>query len=182
MNIYIMRHGLTVWNEIGRSQGHSHNMLSATGKKQVEKASEQYKNEKFDLIYCSPLRRAVQTANIMNKYHNVKIVKDNRLIEIDRGIFTGRLKKTFTEKEKGQYKIQDKSCHMESFQSLLVRVKDFVKNIILPNKEQNLLIITHGDLATFIEYILTNVDIESIIKNEHVINIYDNAEIHKVEI
>lgn len=182
MNLYLMRHGSTVWNEIGRCQGHHQNMLSSTGKKQVVKASEQFKNEKFDLIYSSPLRRAVQTANIMNRYHNVEIIKDNRLIEIDRGIFTGRLKKTFTEKEKGQYKTKDESCHMESFQTLLARVKNFVQNVILPNKDKTLLIVTHGDIATFIEYIFKNVDIESIIKNEHVINIYDNAEIHKVEI
>lgn len=48
-----------------------------------------YKDTKFDIIFCSPLMRTIQTANIINKFHNVKIVKDERLIEIDQGIFTG---------------------------------------------------------------------------------------------
>ena len=44
----------------------------------------------------------MQSANIMNKYHQLKIIKDERIIEIDKGIFTGRKKASLTEEEKKQ--------------------------------------------------------------------------------
>ena len=100
MKIYVMRHGTTVWNEKGITQGHTNNRLSKKGKILTEEVALKYKNINFDIIFCSPLMRTVQTANIMNKYHNSKIVKDSRLIEIDQGIFTGRSKYDLTEEEK----------------------------------------------------------------------------------
>ena len=78
MNIYVMRHGTTVWNEKGITQGLTNNRLSKNGVALTEKVSLEYKNIKFEAIYCSPLTRTVQTANIMNKYHNLKIIKDTK--------------------------------------------------------------------------------------------------------
>ena len=97
MKIYIMRHGSTVWNEKGITQGRSRNMLSENGRFLVQELANKYKNIQFDVIFSSPLMRTMQTSNIMNKYHNVKIIKDERLIEIDQGVFTGRSKNDLTE-------------------------------------------------------------------------------------
>ena len=92
MKIYVMRHGKTNWNENGTIQGRSNNRLSNNGKAVVEEVALKQKDTKFDIIFCSPLMRTMQTANIMNQYHNVKILKDERLIEIEQGIFTRRKK------------------------------------------------------------------------------------------
>ena len=82
MKIYLMRHGQTVWNKIGIIQGYSRNRLSAEGKNQVEIKAQKYKDVNFDFIISSPLCRTIQTSNIMNKYHNVKVIKDERIVEI----------------------------------------------------------------------------------------------------
>ena len=87
MEIFVMRHGKTVWNEKCITQGRTQNRLSKQGKIDAEKQAVNFKNEKIDLIFASPLMRTMQTANIMNKYHGVKILKDNRIIEFDQGIF-----------------------------------------------------------------------------------------------
>ena len=123
MNLYIMRHGTTVWNEKGITQGCSNNRLSKTGISLTKDASEKYKDIEFNIIYCSPLMRTVQTANIMNKFHNVKVIKDKRLIEIDQGIFTGRSKNDLTEEEKNLKFTRAESCGMESYQSAYNRAK-----------------------------------------------------------
>ena len=99
MKIYILRHGETVWNFKGITQGRSNNRLSSNGKEQVEKIAIDYKDVKFDEIFVSPLMRTIQTANIMNKYHNKKLIRDERIIEIDQGKFTGRRKDSFTPEE-----------------------------------------------------------------------------------
>ena len=90
MNIYLMRHGTTVWNEKGITQGRVNNRLSQSGKAIAEQRALELQNVEFDVIFASPLMRTMQTANIINKYHNVKVVKDERLIEIHQGIFTGK--------------------------------------------------------------------------------------------
>lgn len=47
------------------------------------------KNEKIDLILCSPLKRAIQTAQIINKERNIRIIIDERISERDFGEFEG---------------------------------------------------------------------------------------------
>ena len=68
MNIFVMRHGTTVWNEKGITQGRSNNRLSSNGIEMVEQVAKEFKNVNFDVIFCSPLMRTVQTAKIMNKF------------------------------------------------------------------------------------------------------------------
>ena len=88
--LLILRHGITVWNELKITQGRTNNSLSERGEKEVENTALAFKDKKVDLIYCSPLKRTIQTAEIFNFFHNSPIIFDDRLIEIDQGIFSGR--------------------------------------------------------------------------------------------
>lgn len=153
MRIVVIRHGQTVWNEKGIMQGHSQNRLSALGKKGVEEASEKIKDEKFDLIFSSPLMRTMQTANIVNRYHNVKIIKDDRLIEDNKGIFTGRRKDSLTDKDYDLFKNHFKECGMESEEEVYDRTYDFLQFIKKNYSDKNLLIVTHAIVAGMIECI-----------------------------
>lgn len=108
MKIYVVRHDTTVWNEKGITQGQSRNRLSEKGKSEVETVALKTKNYNFDVIFCSPLMRTVQTANIFNTYHNVKIIKDYRLIEMSQNQYTGKKFVDLTDEEKilrKQYKL-----------------------------------------------------------------------------
>ena len=175
MKLYLMRHGLTVWNEKGRSQGHSQNRLSSTGKKQIEEKAKDYSGVKFDIIYASPLMRTMQTANIMNKYHNVKIIKNDLLIEIDRGIFAGKYFKDLSEEEKVLFKSTDASCKMESYQQVFDRAKLFVDFLKHECRYDNVLIVTHARVASFITHILTGTKLDLNDKKSFIS--YFNAEI-----
>ena len=150
MKVYVMRHGTTVWNEKGIFQGHKNNRLSLAGKLETEQVSLKYKDIKFDIIFSSPLMRTVQTANIMNKYHKVKIIKDNRLIEIDKGIFAGRRKNSLTQEEKILKEKRDVSTGMESKEHAMKRISSFIE-YLKETKLQIVLIITHKWIAEFIE-------------------------------
>lgn len=177
MNIYVMRHGTTVWNEKGITQGRTNNRLSQKGILLIEEVSKKYKDINFDVIYCSPLFRTVQTSNIMNKFHNVKVIKDERLIEIDQGIFTGRSKDDLTEKEKILKVSRDVSCNMESYESAFDRSKDFLNYIKKDGRFNDVLIVTHNCNATFLEVLLSNQKID--FNNDKHLRNFKNAEIKR---
>lgn len=84
--IKFVRHGETEYNVLGISQGQLDIPLNEKGLMQAEEISLFLKDYHFDVIYTSPLIRAKKTAEIINKYHNVKIVVDDRLKEF----FAGR--------------------------------------------------------------------------------------------
>ena len=176
MRIYIMRHGTTVWNEQAIIQGWSQNRLSREGKSLTEKTAVEIKDIKFDIIYTSPLMRTIQTANIINKYHNVRIVKENRIIENNKGIFTGRKKSSLTKKEKALKEKFDKSCGLETYFGVYNRVRDFLAEIKNTNYE-NILIVTHDICAIFMESILKNkkLDLETYKYSRN----FQNAEIRE---
>lgn len=177
MNIYVMRHGTTVWNEIGRIQGRLSNRLSKDGIKLVEKTANEIKKIKFDVIYSSPVMRTMQTANIANRNLGLKIIKDERLTEINQGKFAGRFKSSLTEHERYLRKIRDKNSGIESCEDAFLRVKDFVNELKTKNEYENILIITHEYPATCIEYFLTNKNID--FKDFVYTRNFKNAEIRK---
>ena len=180
MNIYIMRHGTTVWNENGITQGRSNNRLSKSGKELTEQVSANFKDVQIDLIFVSPLMRTMQTSNIINTYHNVKIIKDERLIEIHQGIFTGKKWSNLTKEERELKNLRDYSCGMESYESVYERVNNFIQDIKSHCPFENILIITHNVCASLMYIILSGQNVD-ILNNNHVKK-FKNAEIKKLTI
>ena len=155
MQLYIVRHSTTVWNEKRRTQGRVANRLSENGKKESFVLAEDLKNVHFDYIFCSPLLRAVQTANILNKYHKCKIIKDERITDIDQGIFSGRYFDSLTKRELELKRAKDKSCGMESLKEMYFRIKPFFDEIMSKYKEKTILIVTHSGVASFLEKMIS---------------------------
>ena len=60
--LYIARHGETVWNREGRIQGHTDVGLSGRGLEQARLLAERLKPVRFDAAYASDLSRASDTA------------------------------------------------------------------------------------------------------------------------
>lgn len=180
MKIYVMRHGTTNWNEIERIQSRSQNRLSKAGIEIVEKRALEYKDVKFDIIYASPLMRTMQTARIMNKYHNVPIIKDERIIEIDQGILAKRLMKSLTEEERRFKVVRSALYKMESYESVFKRTKEFLEWLIKNEIHENILIVSHNNLCSFMEYILKNEEVD--FGDHEKINCFGNAEVKCFEV
>ncbi len=180
MDIYVMRHGTTVWNEKRILQGITKNRLSKNGIELVNNVAVQYKDVKFDVIISSPLMRTMQTSNIMNKYHNVKIIKNNDIIEIDQGVLTGKSKDNLTYEESLIKKARDKNFGLETYEEVYNRVKKFIDYIKTLKVYNCILIVTHSTVASMMDKILTNTKIN--IENDTDINYFKNAEIRKYSI
>lgn len=135
-----MRHGTTDWNVQKKIQGNTDIPLNKEGILLADKSGENLKNTDFDVIYTSPLKRAYRTAQgIRGDRTEIPIIKDNRLIEMNFGIYEG---KTSEEREiisnnsfSNFFKAPEKFVPGEggeSFDDLLKRTKDFLQNMIEP--------------------------------------------------
>lgn len=153
MILYIIRHGETEWNKMGKMQGRTDISLSEDGRKLAQKTADGLKNVKFDYIFSSPLERAYETACIIRGSRDTEIVKDERLIEIGFGLYEG----TVVEERKGsialffddpQNYVAEKGA--ESYESLLARTKEFLEDVLFTIEEKEpdatILISGHGAL------------------------------------
>lgn len=172
-----MRHGTTVWNEQGRTQGRRNNRLSRQGILLTQETAKMLKDVQLDVIISSPLMRTMQTANIINKQHKVKVIKDASLIEINQGIFEGRYKNSLSKEEKILKNSRSKDVCMETYEECYQRTKAFIENLKEKYKYENILVITHNCGATFIEDIINNEKVD--FNNDKFLHNFKNAEVKK---
>lgn len=85
--IYIIRHGQTELNNRKALQGRSDHPLNDTGIAQAEETAKLLKGISFSAVYSSPLKRALQTAELIAP--GISPVPDVRLIEMDYGPYEG---------------------------------------------------------------------------------------------
>ena len=85
--MYIIRHGQTEMNQLRRLQGRSDHPLNEAGIAQAGQAARSLQKVTFEYVFTSPLKRAVQTAEIIAP--GVSPVTDDRLIEMDYGMYEG---------------------------------------------------------------------------------------------
>ena len=62
MEVYIIRHGETIWNAAGKLQGSMDIELNEKGRAAAGALGERLEGVSFDRIYASPLIRAYETA------------------------------------------------------------------------------------------------------------------------
>lgn len=76
MKLYFARHGHTdagVNSPISPISGEIDEPLNQEGVRQAEDLAEQLRDVHFDAIIASPLKRSYQTAEIVNRYHNIPV-------------------------------------------------------------------------------------------------------------
>ncbi|QOZ24640.1 histidine phosphatase family protein [Bradyrhizobium sp. CCBAU 51753] len=85
-----LRHGATDWNRQGRFQGRTDNLLNSDGVAQARAAALRLTGVAIGAIVASPLRRAVQTAEIVGTALSLPVVVDAGVIECDFGSLEGQ--------------------------------------------------------------------------------------------
>ena len=88
MNVYFTTHSTSEDNEAGIASGWKDVELSELGVQQSIELGERFKTVSFDLICCSDLKRAVDTARIAFG-SRVPLVIDDRLREVNFGDLNG---------------------------------------------------------------------------------------------
>lgn len=85
----IIRHGSTEGIEKGLLQGSSDSRLSARGRRQAEMTARLLSHSQINKCFCSPLGRAIETADIICKPHGLQPVILEDLREYNFGCLEG---------------------------------------------------------------------------------------------
>lgn len=97
MEIYLVRHGQTDWNLAGKIQGHADIALNDTGRAQAESVAEYLAEKEVDEIYCSSMKRAVETASILAERLGKPAYMTDGLREMGYGVCEGLTMKEIEE-------------------------------------------------------------------------------------
>jgi broad specificity phosphatase PhoE len=88
--VFLARHGQTAYNLEGRFQGQQAVPLDDTGREQAAELAERAVGYEFAALWCSPLLRARETAEIVSTRIGLAPREDPRLMETDAGDWTNR--------------------------------------------------------------------------------------------
>lgn len=153
MEIYIVRHGETVWNEKNLLQGSADIELNGFGREAAGETGRRLEAVHFDAIYSSPLIRAYETACLIRGYRNIQIIRDERLKELNFGVNEGKNFKELLRDESSPfhyffknpklYKAPEKG---ESLEHICGRAAEFLTEVIEPQADvfSRVMIVAHG--------------------------------------
>lgn len=157
MKLYVVRHGETLSNVAGIVSGRSDESLTAKGISQAQKVNLWLGDTKFNAVYVSPMKRAIETAEIIVPEYNYEI--DERLAERDLGTLKG-----YTIDELWQNPLWNSLTEMrtkegaETFGAGMVRVYDYLADVRKKYGDvAQLLLITHSFISRCLWAIENNV-------------------------
>lgn len=173
MNVYFMRHGETDWNTIKRLQGTTDIPLNKNGEELAKVTAANMKKDgiKFDVIYSSPLVRALKTAEYMNEYSKAPVIVDKRIREYCFGQAEGV---TFDELKVNPKFVNLRNWFLdpenfvaelgaESYDEFFGRLSSFLNEVLIPlekeNSNQNVLIVCHGGVVRGLLKVMLDWDI-----------------------
>ena len=145
--IYLTRHDQTDWNVQKKVMGRCDEPLNEKGREQARQTKELLSNIAFDLIICSPLLRAKETAQIIEQDRNIKIEYDDRIIERDFGELEGLETKAFDFDGFWNYYKNNTYDKAENIQEFFNRIYVFLDDICTKYADKNILIVAHGGVS-----------------------------------
>lgn len=161
MKIYSARHGQTEWNSKDVICGITDINLTEKGKKQaLELAEKAYAKGDIDVILCSPLKRARETAQaVADKIHK-DIIIDERLTEWNYGFYEGkhRTAEGFAD-SKVAFGVK-MGENGESLLQLAHRIYTILDEVREKYSDKNVLLVCHGGVCRVIETYFHNMTTE----------------------
>lgn len=145
-------HGTTTDNENGLATGWLPGELSELGITQAKELGEQIADQQFDVVFCSDLKRAIDSADLGfgGKY---KIIQDDRLRECNYGDMNG---KPESFKENMDDFIDNPFPGGESYRDTEARLESFCKFLKENYDGKHVAIVAHQAPQLALEVLLNN--------------------------
>lgn len=143
--IYFVRHGQTINNveDVFYDQTFGPE-LTEEGVVQAEEMATKLKNVKFDICYCSPRKRTIQTLDIIKKFHpNLEVKFDDRIAERCWGEVMNKPTSLCNPNRWNRYK-QFSYKRIETVDEIYNRLKSFYQEI--NDKNKNILVVSHSGI------------------------------------
>lgn len=149
MRLILVRHGETEYNHEYRVQGQSDIPLNESGKRQAGLLAQALQHEAVEAIYTSPLQRAAETAEAIDRFHRVPIRKLDGLKELDAGEVDGLYYPDIASKYPEFHRIwvdvadQARLPGGESLPELQARVWDSIQSIVDADHSSTVVVVSH---------------------------------------
>jgi isoleucyl-tRNA synthetase len=177
---FFVRHGEAEHNvkgviASGPEKGNRISHLTEKGREQAQMGGKnllkQLKGEKLDLIVSSPYHRTKETAKIISKTVKAKIAADERLSELNTGIFNWRLVKEHSAYFPNYLEAFTKAPPGgENLNEVKRRMFAVVTDLNAKYEGKNILIVSHGDPLWVLEGALLGLSNEEILNLEYPAN------------
>ena len=129
--ICLIRHGETDWNAMGKIQGKTDIPLNENGKRQAQQCRDYLKDSNWDIIVTSPLKRAKQTAFIINEALQLQVVEMAEFMERSFGDAEGK-----TREERAILYPDQQYPNQESREELVNRIMNGLEKILVQFLDQ----------------------------------------------
>lgn len=166
--IYLTRHGQTLWNIEKRLQGRGNSPLTEEGIERAKELRDRIKDIHIDIIYSSPIERALTTANIIKGDKSIEVITDDGLMEMCFGDYEGKITDEVMKENpnwdislimKGNTELT--APNGENLAEVRDRVARSMNKIIEKNRGKTILIVAHGITLKAIMYYFKDEEVNS---------------------
>lgn len=166
--IYLTRHGQTLWNIEKRLQGRGNSPLTEQGIERAKELRDRIKYIHIDIIYSSPIERALTTANIIKGDKSIEVITDDGLMEMCFGDYEGKITDEVMKENpnwdislimKGNTELT--APNGENLAEVRDRVARSMNKIIEENRGKTILIVAHGITLKAIMYYFKDGEVNS---------------------
>ena len=164
--LYLCRHGETDLNIKKVYYGFTDVSLNTLGKIHCENVKEKLREVNFDLVISSPLKRAMESAEIISPLNSSEIISYEGLREINFGKWENKHFKDIEKEYKEEWKlwledwINFSFPGGENFKSLYLRVKTCIEDILIDYEGKTILLVAHEGTLKIIALIFMNMKME----------------------
>lgn len=149
-DLYLIRHGETLFNQLGCFQGHSDSPLTETGHLQASNLISYFNNIPLQQFYSSDLGRAVATATPLAKAKQLPLQTCPLLREISYDYLDGQAKRQLTDKDREKLtrlflaELDYRIGEGETLAEVQTRLFDKINALKKLHQGQSIAVMTHG--------------------------------------
>lgn len=156
---YLVRHGETEWNALGRVQGQMDSPLTVLGREHARSSGRLLARLGVDAMFASPLGRVRETLAMLAEYVPVAPVFDDRLMEWSGGAWSGELYADIPGRWPAEWaawradRYHQRSPGGENWVDLVARARSFVDDVHRVPGER-VAVVAHGFLNSALAEVL----------------------------
>ena len=147
--LYMVRHGATRLSMEDRFAGAVDVELSEEGKFQAARLAERLADDRITAVYCSPLKRTVQTATILATPHKLPLIEQDGLREIHHGHWEGMRRADVEAQFPDEYAAWEEDPFTfapqggEAGVNVIARALPIIRQIVVEHRGENVVVVSH---------------------------------------
>jgi broad specificity phosphatase PhoE len=165
LQIALIRPGATEYDRQGRVQGTLDVPLSEEGRSEVAALIDQLRGDALDVIYCSPVESAEQTADAIGEALHVRVRRLDKLQNLNQGLWQGMLIDDVKLKQPKVYRQfiekPETICppEGESIYSARQRAEDVLGRLLKKHDEGQIALVVPEPMASIVRQVLRHDDL-----------------------